>query len=112
MMDTVNFTRMADGTKEEYAFLELLYAKTRDKVPQLLLELLIRMKGDRLGYQVDRYTHSLQAATGAEREGADEETIVCALLHVVGDVLVPDNHSEVHCPLYFVLLSMSRTTGY
>ena len=49
-MDTVNFTKMADGTKEEYAFLEPLYAETRDKVPQLLLELLIRMKGDRLGY--------------------------------------------------------------
>ena len=94
-MDTVNFTKMADGTKEEYGFLEPLYAETRDKVPQLLLELLIRMKGDRLGYQVDRYTHSLQAATRAEREGADEETIVCALLHDVGDVLVPDNHSEV-----------------
>ncbi len=94
-MDTVNFTRMADGTKEEYAFLEPLYAETRDRVPQQLLELLIRMKGDRLGYQVDRYTHSLQAATRAEREGADEETIVCALLHDVGDVLVPDNHSEV-----------------
>ena len=94
-MDTVNFTRMADGTKKEYAFLEPLYAETRDKVPHLLLELLIRMKGDRLGYKVDRYTHSLQAATRAEHEGADEETIVCALLHDVGDVLVPDNHSEV-----------------
>ncbi|SVB83022.1 uncharacterized protein METZ01_LOCUS235876, partial [marine metagenome] len=46
-MDTVNFTRMADGTKEEYAFLEPLYAETRDKVPQMLLELLIRMKGNR-----------------------------------------------------------------
>ena len=48
-----------------------------------------------MGYQVDRYTHSLQSATRAERDGADEETIVCALLHDIGDVLAPNNHSEV-----------------
>ena len=53
------------------------------------------MKGDKLGYQVDRYTHSLQSATRAESDGADEETVVCALLHDLGDVIAPDNHSEV-----------------
>ena len=60
-----------------------------------LLELLKAMKGDKLGYQVDRYTHSLQSATRAESDGADEETVVCALLHDLGDVIAPDNHSEV-----------------
>ena len=60
-----------------------------------LLELLKTMKGDKLGYQVDRYTHSLQSATRAESDGADEETVVCALLHDLGDVIAPDNHSEV-----------------
>ena len=54
-----------------------------------------QMQGDRLGYQIDRYDHSLQSATRAERDGADEETIVCALLHDIGDVLSPDNHSQV-----------------
>ena len=53
------------------------------------------MRGDRLGYQVDRYTHSLQTASRALRDGADEETVVCALLHDIGDVLAPDNHSAV-----------------
>ena len=60
-----------------------------------LLELLKAMKGDKLGYQVDRYTHSLQIATRAESDGAYEETVVCALLHDLGDVIAPDNHSEV-----------------
>ena len=64
-------------------------------MPDRLLELLKAMKGDKLGYQVDRYTHSLQSATRAESEGADEETVVCALLHDLGDVIAPDNHSEV-----------------
>ena len=92
---SVSFTRMEDGTAEEYAFLTPLYDKCRSGVSDRLLELLKAMKGDKLGYQVDRYTHSLQTATRAESDGADEETVVCALLHDLGDVIAPDNHSEV-----------------
>ena len=94
-MKTVAFTRMEDGTAEEYAFLAPLYARTRCNVPDALIALLQEMRGDKLGYQVDRYTHSLQTASRAERDGADEETVVCALLHDIGDVVAPDNHSEV-----------------
>ena len=94
-MKSVSFTRMADGTAEEYTFLTPLYEKCRNGVSDRLLELLKAMKGDKLGYQVDRYTHSLQSATRAESDGADEETVVCALLHDLGDVIAPDNHSEV-----------------
>ena len=94
-MRTVSFTKMENGTVEEYAFLSPLYTKCRNGVPDMLLGLLKQMLGDRMGYQVDRYTHSLQSATRAKRDGADEETIVCALLHDIGDVLAPDNHSEV-----------------
>ena len=94
-MESVSFTRMADGTAEEYAFLTPLNEKCRNGVSDRLLELLKAMKGDKLGYQVDRYTHSLQSATRAESDGADEETVVCALLHDLGDVIAPDNHSEV-----------------
>ena len=92
---SVSFTRMEDGTAEEYAFLTPLYEKCRSGVSDRLLELLKAMKGDNLGYEVDRYTHSLQSATRAESDGADEETVVCALLHDLGDVIAPDNHSEV-----------------
>ena len=92
---SVSFTRMEDGTAEEHAFLTPLYEKCRNGVSDRLLELLKAMKRDKLGYQVDRYTHSLQSATRAESDGADEETVVCALLHDLGDVIAPDNHSEV-----------------
>ncbi len=94
-MESVSFTRMADGTAEEYDFLTPLYEKCRNGVSDRLLELLKAMKGDKLGYQVDRYTHSLQTATRVESDGADKETVVCALLHDLGDVIAPDNHSEV-----------------
>lgn len=46
-------------------------------------------------YQVSRLEHCLQTATRAENDGADDETIVCALLHDIGDILAPANHSEV-----------------
>ncbi|MDH3970240.1 MAG: HD domain-containing protein, partial [Rhodospirillales bacterium] len=48
-----------------------------------------------LGYKIDRYRHSLQTATRALRDGADEETVVVALLHDIGDPIAPENHSEV-----------------
>jgi len=94
-METVSFSKMEDGTAEEYAFLEPLYTKCSHDLPDLVMGFLKQMQGDRLGYQIDRYDHSLQSATRAERDGADEETIVCALLHDIGDVLSPDNHSQV-----------------
>ena len=94
-METVSFSKMEDGTAEEYAFLEPLYTKCSHDLPDRVMGLLKQMQGDRLGYQIDRFDHSLQSATRAERDGADEETIVCALLHDIGDVLSPDNHSQV-----------------
>ncbi len=37
----------------------------------------------------------MQTATRAMRDGADEELIVCALFHDVGETLGPLNHGEV-----------------
>ena len=45
--------------------------------------------------RVSRLEHSLQAATRALRDGADEELIVAALIHDIGDDLAPYNHSEI-----------------
>jgi len=94
-METVSFTKMEDGTAEEYAFLTPLYNNCLNSVPDTLLKILKQMQGDKLGYKIDRYTHSLQSATRAERDGANEETIVCALMHDIGDMLSPQNHSQV-----------------
>ena len=35
------------------------------------------------------------SATLAQRDGEDEEMVVCALLHDIGDVISPQNHSQV-----------------
>ncbi len=46
-------------------------------------------------YPINRYQHSLQSATRAYRDGADEELVIAALLHDIGDVVAPYNHGEV-----------------
>lgn len=94
-MDTVGFTQMRDGTREDY---ELLHGLERDyaaALPDRILADLLRLDAGLGGYQVTRLEHSLQAATRAERDGADADWIVAALVHDIGDMLAPENHSQL-----------------
>ena len=92
-MERVSFTRMDEGTPEDFALLARLEAAERGATAGYVLELLRGLSRADSGYRVDRLTHSLQTATRAQRDGADEETVVCALLHDVGDLHAPDNHA-------------------
>ena len=93
---TVNWTEMAGGTAEDYRQLEKLY---RDHTAEMLVGHLLTtfslLEGPTLGYQIDRARHSRQSATRALRNGEPDEFVVAALLHDIGDVLAPANHSEV-----------------
>jgi len=91
---TVSFTQMKDGTAEDYALLGRIEAEEMSGFADRVLGWLGTM-ADSAGYQVTRLEHSLQAATRAHRAGEDEETVVCVLLHDIGDHLAPANHSEV-----------------
>ncbi|CAN0459139.1 unnamed protein product [Phaeothamnion confervicola] len=93
--ETVAFTRMDEGTYEDYQLLDRLYKKLDHELVDNVLGLLNRLKGDKLGYKIDRYDHSLQTASRAMRDGADEETVVVALLHDIGDTVAPHNHSDL-----------------
>jgi len=92
---TVNFTRMADGTAEEYALLERLEEDYIRELPGRLIAALEQLDDSFSGYQVSRLQHSLQSATRAEEAGESEEMIVAALLHDIGDTLAPLSHSEL-----------------
>ncbi len=94
-MDTVSFTRMEDGTPEECALLESLEAEFYAALPERILLALEELRESFGGYQVSRYTHSLQAATRALRDGRDEEYVVTALVHDIGDGLAPYTHGEM-----------------
>lgn len=91
---TVSFTAMEHGTREDYELLGELEERQMSDFADRVLGWL-RTMDDSAGYQITRLEHSLQAATRAHRAGADEETVVCVLLHDIGDYLAPANHSEV-----------------
>ena len=93
--ETVSFTSMDEGTYEEYQLLDRAYRVLTHNLADTVLAQLKLLAGDKIGYQIDRYQHSLQTATRAQRDGADEETVCCALLHDVGDLLAPENHSQL-----------------
>ena len=94
-MKTVSFTQMKDGTREEYQLLDALEqdyrARTADRV---LRELESQAQESLSGYQINRLEHALQSATRALRDGADDDWIVAALLHDLGDGLAPQNHGR------------------
>ena len=92
---TVSFTSMAAGTREDYELLERLEAQFASGTADRVLDQLRALAGSLAGYKVDRLEHSLQSATRAYRDGADEEIVVAALLHDIGDLLAPHNHSEM-----------------
>jgi predicted HD phosphohydrolase len=89
---------MVDGTQADYDLLAAHEAAHPDNMADRVLGWLRQMDTDS-PYRITRLGHSLQTATRAERDGADEETIVCALLHDIGDVLAPANHSQIAAAL-------------
>ena len=93
-MQTVGFRQMRDGTKEDYEFLARLEEEYIEGLPDRILDALRALDNTLSGYQVTRLEHSLQAATRAEDDGADEEMVLGALLHDLGDDLAPENHSQ------------------
>lgn len=93
MSTKVSFTAMEHGTQADYDLLEAFHEADAAGIADRVLDMLRSMDGES-PYPISRLGHSLQTATRAERDGADDETIVCALLHDIGDLLAPANHSE------------------
>lgn len=94
-MQQVSFINMADGSKEEYEFLEALEKTFNQSLPDRLIESLEKLEHSLSGYRVSRLQHSLQSATRAHRNNEDEELVIAALLHDIGDDLAPYSHSEM-----------------
>jgi predicted HD phosphohydrolase len=89
------FIRMEDSTKEDWALIVPEAMKMAKGLPDRVIAHLQLLDGDFGGFPVDRLTHSLQAATLALKDGRDEEYVVCALLHDIGDTLGSFNHPDI-----------------
>ena len=93
--DQAKFKAMTEGTKEDWTTIATHAAAFNKQLAGRVLAHLKLLDGDYGGFPVDRLTHSLQTATRAHRDGRDEEYVVCALLHDIGDTLGSHNHPDV-----------------
>lgn len=120
MNDKVSFTAMEHGNREDYELVSADFAETIAGTADRVLQFMRMMDGPS-PYRISRLDHCLQAATRAERDGADIETVVCALLHDIGDVIGPANHSQIAAALlrpyvseknYWIVLHHGLFQGY
>lgn len=95
MSDRASFRRMEDSTRGDFEIIVPQVIARAHSLPDQVLAHLKILKGDFCGFPIDRYDHSLQTATLALRDGRDEEYVVCALLHDIGDTLGSYNHQEI-----------------
>ena len=95
MNDRATFVRMQSSTAEDWRKIGAQFAPFAARLPDRVMAHLRLLEGDDGGFPVDRYTHSLQTATRALRDGRDDEYVVCALLHDVGDTLGTYNHFDI-----------------
>jgi len=90
-----SFTRMQDSTQADWQVIGGEFMHFTRGLPERVIAHLKILEGDYGGFPVDRYTHSLQTATLALEAGRDEEYVVCALLHDIGDTLGSFNHPDI-----------------
>jgi len=94
-LDRAKFTAMTEGTQEDWMAIGRAGAPFARALPDRILAHLRMLGDDAGGFAVNRLEHSLQTATRAHRDGRDEEYVVCALTHDLGDILSPSNHAEM-----------------
>ncbi|MEK9821684.1 MAG: HD domain-containing protein [Gammaproteobacteria bacterium] len=89
------FRRFDECTPEDIQSVGENFKALADGLPDRVLAHLKLLDGDFGGFNVDRLEHSLQTATRAHRDGRNEEYVVCALLHDIGDTLGTYDHGAV-----------------
>lgn len=95
MSARASFKSMQESTREDWQLIGGEFMQFTTGLPARVIKHLQILEGDYGGFPVDRYTHSLQTATRALRDGRDEEYVVCALLHDIGDTLGSFNHPDI-----------------
>jgi len=95
MNDRARFHAMTEATPEDWRLINRAARQNAESLPERVLAHLELQTSGLSGYAVDRFEHSLQTATRACEAGRDEEYVVCALLHDIGDTLAGHNHASI-----------------
>lgn len=89
------FHTMCESTREDWTIINRAMQPFMAELPERVLTHLKMLRGDCGGFAIDRLDHCLQTATRAHQDGRDEEYVVCALLHDIGDLLGSRNHADI-----------------
>ncbi|UTW46406.1 HD domain-containing protein [bacterium SCSIO 12696] len=90
-----NFKSFTESTKEDWQIIVGEQRKFMAGLPDRILQHMQLLHGDCGGFPLDRLQHCLQTAELAAEAGEDDEYVVCALLHDIGDTLGSFNHADV-----------------
>ena len=93
--DRAEFSSIESSTAQDWQIILSQFTPYAKALPDRVLAHLKLLDGDFGGFPIDRLTHCLQTATLAHRDGRDEEYVVCALLHDIGDTLGSYNHADI-----------------
>ena len=95
-MDTrASFTSMEQSTRADWEIIGAHFLGYARGLAGRVIEHLQILAGDTCGFPIDRLQHSLLTATLAREGGEDDEYVVCALVHDVGDTLGTWNHPDI-----------------
>jgi putative nucleotidyltransferase with HDIG domain len=80
----------------------------QQQMPQRVKDILKSFAGVSNGFPVDQLDHSLQMATRAKNEQADDEMILCCLLHDIGKAITTVNHDRIGAEILRQFISHER----
>jgi predicted HD phosphohydrolase len=86
---------MDESTADQWAVIGRQAAARQSRMPEVIMEMLMRLEAQVDGFAIDQLQHALQTATRAQRDGASEEIVVAALCHDIGKVISIVNHPAI-----------------
>jgi predicted HD phosphohydrolase len=95
MANSASFKAMSDSTQEDWDLIKHEQISFISGLPDRILQHMMLLDADFGGFPIDRLQHCLQTAELAAEDGRDDEYVVCALLHDIGDTLGSLNHADV-----------------
>lgn len=100
-----SFKSLSTSTAEDWDVICDEHRRFFAGLPQRILAHMQLLDSDYGGFPVDRLQHSLQTAELAAADGRDDEYVVCALLHDIGDTLGSANHPDVAAAILYPYVS-------
>jgi len=102
------FKSFGESTKQDWDNIMVQLQVTQSRVADHIIEQLDYLRHDFGGFPVNRLEHCLQTATLAQRDGRDDEYVLCALIHDIGDNLSPYNHASVAAAILYPVVSAAN----